>query len=94
MTKRRTKLIAARIEAGFKTQDDFVAALRKEDVDISPNTYTNIESGRNKTVDVVLAFAICNKLNKTVEEIFLPFSVQKMHRDFEEKNADDQSRTA
>ena len=80
MTKRRMKLIAARIEAGFESQEALVIALREDGVNINPNTYTNIESGRNKTVDVVIAFAIAKKVCKSVEEIFLPLTVQKMHR--------------
>lgn len=80
MTKRRTKLIAARIECGFNAQEEFVNALRADGIEIKVETYKNIECGRNKTVDVVIAFAIANKLNKTVEEIFLSDTVQKIHR--------------
>jgi DNA-binding XRE family transcriptional regulator len=80
MAKRRTRLMAYRIEAGYETQEALVNALKKDGVDISENTYGNIESGRNKTVDVILAFAIARKLNKRPEEIFLALPVQKMHR--------------
>lgn len=77
---RRTNLVAARIAAGFDSQEAFVQALIKDKVKIKLETYRNIESGRNKTVDVIIAFAICAKLNKTVEEIFLGNAVQKIHR--------------
>lgn len=76
---RRTKLIAARIEAGFNSQEDFVNSLREDGVQIKVETYKNIESGRNKTVDVVIAFIIVKKINKSVEEIFLSIPVYKIH---------------
>ena len=82
MAKRRTKLIAARIEAGFDTQDALVKSLRDEGVLILSTTYANIESGRNKNVDVQLACAICCKIGRSVEEIFLPRTMQKLHRKY------------
>jgi DNA-binding XRE family transcriptional regulator len=77
MTKKRTKLIAARIEAGFESQDALVAALRKDGVDINSNTYTNIESGRNKTVDVVIAFIIAKKCVDQLKKFFYHWQCKK-----------------
>lgn len=88
MAKRRTKLIAARIESGYQNQDSMVAALRGEGADISANTYANIESGRNKCVDVVIALAISRLLNKQVGEIFLDTSTQKIHRGINQSNSE------
>ncbi|MBP2658291.1 MAG: hypothetical protein H6Q69_1323 [Firmicutes bacterium] len=80
MEKRRTKLQIARLEAGYQNQNDLVEELRK-DINISLETYRNIECGRNKTVDVVIAFVIAQRLNKSVEEIFLTNWAHKIHRE-------------
>lgn len=80
MRKHRTKLLSARLDAGYKTQNDLVEELRKETelgsvkmkIDISLETYKNIECGRSKTVDVVIALVIAKKLNQPIEKIFLP----------------------
>lgn len=80
MSKRRVKLIAARIEAEIKTQDEMVEKLREVGVEITPESYGNVENGRNKNVDVVLAFAIAAIVGKEVSQIFLPDTMQKMHR--------------
>ena len=80
MGKRRVKLIASRIEAGYRNQADLIAAVEKTGVVIPSETYANIESGRAKKVDVVQAVAIARVLNRKVEEIFLPSSMQKIHQ--------------
>lgn len=78
---RRTKLVAARIDAGFESQEAFVQSLIEDEVEIKLETYKNIESGRNKNVDVFIAFAICAKLGKSIEEIFLANRAHKIHPD-------------
>jgi DNA-binding XRE family transcriptional regulator len=80
MGKRRVKLIASRIEEGFRSQADLVAAIREQGVNIPPETYANIESGRAKKVDVIHAVAIAKVLHRSIEDIFLPISVQKIHQ--------------
>ena len=80
MSKRRLKLMAARIEAGIKTHDEMVTLLREKGIEISAETYGNIENGRNKNVDVILAFVIAEIVNKPVAKIFLPELMQKMHQ--------------
>ena len=72
MSNKRFKLVLARMEAGYPTAEKFVDALRKEGLDIKLETYRNIESGRNKSVDVVVAFAIARLIKRKPEDIFLP----------------------
>ena len=71
MVKKRLRLIAARIESGFLKQDELVTLLKKKGFEITVETYRNIENGRSKNVDINLAFAIAEELNKDVKEIFL-----------------------
>lgn len=78
--QKRHKLVAARIAAGYSSQEDFVKVLRENGVDIKLETYKNFESGRSKTVDVVIALEIARYLGKGVSEIFLPDAAQKIHR--------------
>ena len=80
MSKRRLKLIAARIESGIKTHDEMVNRLREIGIEITAESYGNVETGRNKNVDVVLAFAISCVVNKPVTRIFLSEAMQKMHQ--------------
>lgn len=80
MSNRRIALVAASIQAGYETQEKLVNALREDGIEINVNTYANIESGRNKYVDVQLTFAICRKVKCLVEEIFLLNATQKVRR--------------
>ena len=85
MGRRRVKLIASRIEAGFRSQADLVAAIQEQGVNIPPETYANIESGRSKKVDVIHAFAIAKVLHRSIEDIFLPITMQKIHQNNDDR---------
>lgn len=78
---KRLKLIAARVEAGYTKQEEFVDKLKAKGADISTTKYSNIENGIAKNVDVYLALTIAEFLGKNPRDIFLLLPTQKISQE-------------
>lgn len=70
MSKKRSKLIAARVEINL-SQEELTMRLNKKGYMITTSMYRDIELGRRQRVEVELAFAIAKEVCRNVEEIFL-----------------------
>ncbi len=70
----RTELFIARKNAGYKTQKEFAEAVTCEGlVTLSKDQYSRIENNAASKVDVVVAYAIANKLGiEHPGKFFLP----------------------
>lgn len=70
MSKKRFKLIAARVETNL-SQEQIATNLNEKGFTITTSMYRDIELGRHQRVEVELAFAIAKEVCRSVEEIFL-----------------------
>lgn len=79
---KRSNLIAARIGAGFNSQQDFIDFLKNKGFVLSIHEYGNIENGRKKEVGLNDAMVIASSLGKIKEldTLFLQVPTYKIRK--------------
>ncbi len=86
---KRSNLMAARIKAGYNSQQEFVEYLNSKDYDISIHEYGNIENGRKKEIGINIALTIARQLNKMdeLDTLFLLSETYKLRNDLPKSQA-------